>query len=240
MGGRVVSHRLRRLAFAGLLALFVAGAAQPADAAKPRDPAIYLTSAGLTPDSQAVIVRLDVYCSEPQTVVDARVSVVQPQASGAAPFSPRCIERDIVEVTVPAADGVFATGEAQVSALVVFGQGRTKEARDSEVIRVGPIVTVALADEGRLEDGGATIMVDVTVACPVGSTGQQSPVFLYPSQAFYLPTCDGSSHPFSVRLERPQGLWLPGPATVDAFALVEEGGERFIGWDRRSVQMTEG
>jgi hypothetical protein len=173
-------------------------------------------------------------------VVNARVSVVQPQASGEAAFSPRCIERDIVEVTVPSSDGVFETGEAQVSALVVFGQGRTKEAGDSEVMRVGPIVTVALADVGRLEDGGAATVIDVTVACPVGSTGQQSPVFRYPSQGFYLPTCDGSSHTFSVRLERFQGLWLPGPATVDAFAHVEEGGDRFTGWDRRSVLITEG
>lgn len=239
MGRRAVSSRLRWLAFVGLLGLFVA-AAQPADASKPRDPAIYLTSAGLTPDSQAVIVRLDVYCSEPQTVVDARVSVVQSQASGEAAFSPRCIERDIVEVTVPSSDGVFVTGEAQVSALVVFGQGRTKEARDSEVMRVGPIVTVALADVGRLEDGGKIIVVDVTVACPVGSTGQESPVFRYPSQSFYVPTCDGRSHTFSVRLENSQGLWSPGPATVDAFAHVEEGGDRFTGWDRRSVQITEG
>ena len=240
MGRRAVSHWLHLLAFAGLLGLFAAGAAQPADASKPRDPAIYLTSAGLTPDSQAVIVRLDVYCSEPQTVVDAHLSVVQPQASGEARFSPRCIERDIVEVAVPSSNGVFETGQAQVSALVVFGHGRTKQAQDSEVMRVGPIVTVAVADEGRIEDGGEAAVVDVTAACPVGSTGQQSPVFLYPRQGFYVPTCDGSSHTFSVRLETSQGLWLPWPAAVDAFALVEEGGERFIGWDRRSVQMTEG
>src|SRR5918993_1268366 len=106
MGGGAISHRLRRLALAGLLGLFVAGTAQPADASKPRDP---------------------------------------------------------------------------------------------EVMRVGPIVTVALADEGRLEDGGTATVIDVAVACPVGSTGQQSPVFLYPSQGFYLPTCDGSSHTFSVQ-----------------------------------------
>jgi hypothetical protein len=240
MGGRVVSHRLRRLAFAGLLALFVVGAPQPAAAAKPHDSAIYLTSAGLTPDSQAVIVRLDVYCSEPQTVVDARVSVTQPQASGEAAFSPRCIERDIVEVAVPSSAGVFETGEAQVSAVVVFGHGRTKQARDAEVMRVEPIVTVTLADVGRLQDGGAAAVIDVTVACPLGSAGQQSPIFLYPSQGFYVPTCDGSSHTFSVRLDRTQGLWLPGPATVDAFALVEEGGDRFVSRDQRTVQMTTG
>jgi lipoprotein-anchoring transpeptidase ErfK/SrfK len=225
---------------AGLLGLFLAGGAQPADAAKPLDPAVYLQSAGLTPDSQAVVVRLDVYCSQPQTVVDARVSVAQPQASGQATFSPRCIQRDIVEVTVPSSAGVFETGEAQVNALVVFGHGGTKEARDAELMRVGPIVTVALADQGRLENGGATTVVDVTVACPVGSTGQQSPVFRYPSQAFYLPTCDGRPHTFAVRLDRTDGQWLPGPATVDAFAHVEQGGDRFTGWDRRVVQVTAG
>jgi hypothetical protein len=241
MGESAVSHRLRRLALASLLGLVVARAAEPADAAKAQDPAVYLRSAGLTPDSQAVVVRLDVYCSEPQTVVNARVSVAQSQASGEATFSPRCIGRDIVEVTVPSSVGVFETGEAQVSALVAFRHGRTKEVRDSEVMRVGPIVTVTVADTGRLEDSRDTAVIDVTVACPVGSTGQQSTVFLYPSQGFYVPTCDGHSHTFSVRIEGSQGLWRPGPTTVDAVTVVEEGGDRFVGWDlRHTVQLIEG
>lgn len=238
MGRIIVLHRVHRLALAGLLALVVASTAQPADAGKSQDPAVYLQSVGLMPDSQAALVRLDVYCSEQQTVVDARVSVVQPQASGEAPFSPRCIGRDIIEVAVPS-DGVFETGQAQVSAVLVFRQGRTKEVRDAQVMRVGPIVTVALADEGRLEDSGKAMVIDVTVACPVGSTGQQSPVFRYPSQGTYVPTCDGGSHTFPVRLERSQGEWLPGPAAVTAFAHVEEGGDRFTGWDQRTVQFTE-
>jgi hypothetical protein len=239
MGRSYVLRRVHRLALTGLLALVVASTAQPADAGKSQDPAVYLQSVGVMPDSQAALVRLDVYCSEQQTVVDARVSVVQPQASGEASFSPRCIGRDIIEVAVPS-DGVFETGQAQVSAVVVFRQGRTREVRDAQVMRVGPIVTVALADEGRLEDGGTALVIDVTVACPVGSTGQQSPVFRYPSQGSYVPTCDGGSHIWGVRLERSQGEWLPGPAVVTAFAHVEEGGDRFTGWDQRTVQFTEG
>jgi len=238
MGRSYALRRGRRLALAGLLALVVAGTAQPADAGKSQDPAVHLQSVGLMPDSQTVLVRLDVYCSEQQSVVAASVSVVQPQASGEAPFSPRCIGRDIVEVAVPS-DGVFETGYAQVSAVVVFRQGRTKEVRDAEVMRVGPIVTVAVAAEGRLEDGGTAVVIDVAVACPVGSTGQQSPVFSYPSQGSYVPTCDGGSHTWPVRLES-EGGWLPGPAVVTAFAHVEEGGDRFTGWDQRTVQFTEG
>jgi hypothetical protein len=232
-------RRVQRLALTGLLALVVASTAQPADAGKSQDPAVYLQSVGLMPDSQAAFVRLDVHCSEQQTVVDARVSVVQPQASGEASFSPRCIGRDIIEVAVPS-DGVFETGQAQVSAVVVFRQGRTREVRDAQVMRVGPIVTVVLADEGRLEDGGTALLIEVTVACPVGSTGQQSPVFRYPSQGSYVPTCDGGSHTWRVRLERTQGEWLPEPAVVTAFAHVEEGGDRFTGWHQRTVQFTEG
>lgn len=239
MGRSYVLRRLHRLGLTGLLALVLASTAQPADAGKSQDTAIYLQSVGLMPDSQAALVRLDVYCSEQQTVVDARVSVVQPQASGEASFSPRCIGRDIIEVAVPS-DDVFETGQAQVSAVVGFRQGRTKEVRDAQVMRVGPIVTVALADEGHLEDGGTALVIDVTVACPVGSTGQESPVFRYPSQGSYVPTCDGGSHTWGVRLERSQGEWLPGPAVVTAFAHVEEGGDRFTGWHQRTVQFTEG
>ncbi len=237
MGRSYAFRRMHRLALTGLLALVVAGTAQPAAAGNSQDPGVYLQSVGLRPDSQAAIVRLDVYCLEQQTVVEARVSVVQPQASGEAPFSPRCIGRDIIEVTVPS-DGVFKTGQAQVSAAVLFRQGRTKEVQDAQVMRFGPIVTVALADEGLLQDGGTSLVIDVTVACPVGSTGLQSPVFRYPSQAFYVPTCDGGSHTWPVRLENSQG-WSPGPAAVTAFALVEEGGDRFTGWDQRTVQVTE-
>ena len=238
MGRSYVLRRVPRLALAGLLALISAGTAQPAGAGTSQDTAVYLQSVGLMPDSEAALVRLEVYCSEQQTVVDARVRVVQPQASGEAPFSPRCIGRDIIEVAVPS-DGVFETGQAQVIAVVVFRQGRTKEVRDAEVMRVEPIVTVALAGEGRLEDGGTALVIDVTVACPVGATGQQSPIFRYPSQGSYVPTCDGGSHTFPVRLERPQGEWLPGPAAVTAFAHVEEGGDRFTGWDQRMVQFNE-
>jgi hypothetical protein len=234
-----VLRRVHRLALAPVLALVVAGTAQPAGAVKSQDPAVYLQSVGLMPDSQAALVRLEVYCSEQQTVVDARVRVVQPQASGEATFSPRCIGRDIIDVAVPT-DGVFETGQGQVSAVVVFRQGRTKEVRDAQVMRVGPIVTVAVADEGRLEDGGRAVVIDVAVACPVGSTGQQSPVFSYPSQGSYVPTCDGGSHTFPVRLERSPGEWLPGPAAVIAFAIVEEGGDRFTGMVQRMVQFTEG
>ena len=239
MGRSHILRRVHRLALTGLLALVVASTAQPAEAGKSQDPAVYLQSVGLMPDSQAALVRLDVYCSEQQTVVGARVSVVQPQASGEASYSPRCIGRDIIEVAVPS-DGVFETGQAQVSAVVVFRQGRTKEVRDTQVMRFGPIVTVALADEGHLGDGGKAVVVDVRVACPVGSTGQQSPVFSYPSQGSYVPTCDGGSHTWGVRLEISQGEWLPGPAVVTAFAHVEEGGERFTGWHQRTVQFTEG
>jgi hypothetical protein len=239
MGTNYVLRRVHRLVLAGVLALVVAGTAQPAGAGKSQAPAVYLQSIGLMPDSQAALVRLDVYCSEQQTVVDARVSVVQPQASGEAPFSPRCIGRDIIEVAVPS-DGVFETGQAQVSAVVVFRQGRPREVRDAQVMRVGPVVTVALADEGRLETGGKALVIDVMVACPVGGTGQQSPVFRYPSQGFYVPICDGGSHTFPVRLENSQGEWGPGPASVIAFAHVEEGGERFTGMDQRMVQFTEG
>jgi hypothetical protein len=238
MGRSFALRRVHRLALAGLLALAVAGTPQPADAGKSQDPAVYLQSAGVRPDSKAAIVRLDVYCTEQQTVVSARVRVVQPQTSGEAPFSPRCIGRDIIEVTVPT-DGVFETGYAQVSAVVLFRQGRTKEITDAQTMRFGPIVTVALADEGLLQNGGTSLVIDVTVACPVGSSGQESPVFRYPSQGFYVPVCDGSSHTWSVRLENPQG-WSPGPAVVTAFAHVQEGGDRFTGWDRRTVQVTEG
>jgi hypothetical protein len=143
---------------------------------------------------------------------------------------------------VPALNGTFETGEAQVSALLVVREGRTKEARDSGLIRVRPSVSVRLADQAVLVGGGEAVQIDVSVTCPVSSNGRGGQVNIYQGQAAgrgsFGPTpCDGLPHTLGVRVETSQGLFRVGSAEAEAFASVEEGGDIFPGADLRTIQI---
>jgi ABC-type transporter Mla MlaB component len=75
-------------------------------------------------------------------------------------------------VVVPSTGGTFELGEALATASVTIKRGRTERAQDSQVVQVQPTVFVDLADTARLESGGGAVLIDVTVACPVGANGR--------------------------------------------------------------------
>jgi hypothetical protein len=79
-------------------------------------------------------------------------------------------------VVVPASVGMFELAPAQVTASVVIEHGRTERTQDSETLEVQPTVLVELGETAQLETGGGAVAIDVTVACPVGTTGLQSRV----------------------------------------------------------------
>ncbi len=246
MASRVASRRVRRLALAGVVGLLVAGQAPEADAHRTELTVEVLSvQAALAPDGRSMSFDLLTRCDTKATVLDARVSVAQPQASGEASFTPRCTRLpDVVGVTVPSLDGSFQTGEAQVSVVLVVREGRTKEARDSAPIRVRPSVAVALADQAVLDGGGEAVRIDVGVTCPVSGNGRGGQVTVYQGQvvgtgSFGPTTCDGLPHTLSVRVAASQGLFRVGSAEAQAFASVEEGGDIFPGFDLRTVQVMQ-
>lgn len=214
----LVSQGVRRLALAGLTGLLVAGGVQTAGA-NPNELALDVLSeqASLAPDGRSMSFHLATCCDRKATVLDARVSAVQPQASGEATFSPICNRLStVVEVTVPSLDGSFQTGEAQVSAVLVVREGWTKMVQDSALLRVRPSVSVHLADEAVLDDGGA-VMIDVSVTCPVSATGRGGQVTIYQARVVgtgsFAPTpCDGLPHTLPVRVETSGGLFQVGNA----------------------------
>jgi hypothetical protein len=139
-------------------------------------------------------------------------------------------------VDVPSSAGAFALGSADVTASVVITRGKTVRADDSQVVTVDPTVLVELAESAQIVDGGAAVLLDVGVACPVGTTGRESGLVV--SQAGrvmgtgrYTPICDGSRHTFSVRVEASQGLYEPEIAQALTFADVEYHGDVFSGVD---------
>lgn len=242
----LVSPRARQLVLAGLVGLLVAGGVQAASA-NPNELALEVLSvqASLAPDGRSMSFDLLTRCDRKATVLDARVSAVQPQASGEASFTPSCTRLpQVVGVTVPSLDGSFQTGEAQVSALLVVREGRTKEVRDSALVRVRPSVSVRLADQAVLDGGGAAARIDVTVTCPVSSNGQGGQVTVFQGQAagtgsFGPAACDGLPHTLPVTVATSQGLFQVGSAEAEAFASVEEGGDSFPGSDLRTVQLVQ-
>jgi hypothetical protein len=233
-----------RLAFVAVVGLLVAGAARPAEGHRTElTVEIVSVQASLAPDGRSMSFHIEVRCDRKWTIVEARVSASQSQASGEGTFTPICNRLPtVVGVTVPATAGSFQTGPAQVSARLVVQQASSKTAGDSASLRVRPSVGINIADRAVLEDGGRAVRVDVTVTCPMTSTAQggQVAVVQYPvgGRATFGPTpCDGLRHTQSVRVAASGGLFQPGSAEAEAFTSVAEGGDIFPGSEIRTVQI---
>jgi hypothetical protein len=234
-------RRSTQLAFAVAGIMLVSGT--PASAARPAAPQVDLQPvARLAPDGRSMTVEVIAKCAERSTVVEAAVTVSQPQASGRASFPLTCIGSPrVFRVTVPAATGTFRLASAQGTASVVVKSGRTQQAQDAEALAVQPDVVVELAGTARLESGGAAVTLAVSVACPVGAGGLRSTLNVSQGQASgngtYTPVCDGSPHTFDVRVQAAQGAYQPGGAQALTFADVEHAGTVFSGVDDGAVQL---
>jgi len=235
---------MKLILFVLAIAVLGAGAVAPAETRPSPGPIVDIQSAGgLAPDGGSIVVQLLASCPERWTVVEAVVAVSQPQASGQAAFPLRCIgSLRMVTVVVPAAGGTFELGEALATTSLTIARGRTERTQDSQVVQVQPTVFVDLADTARLESGGGAVVMEITVACPVGATGQQSYVNVSQGQTTsgngaYVPTCDGQRHTLAVRVQAFQGVYEPGNAQALTFANVERAGIGFSGVDESPVQI---
>jgi hypothetical protein len=237
---RAAVFRRRTGALAVVVAV-VAAAGVPAEAGQAPGPRVDVQSAArLDPDGRSMVVTVLASCPERWTVVEAVVAVSQPQGSGRASFPLTCIgSMRSFGVRVPAAVGTFDLADAQVDASVVMKRGRFDRADDSEIVDVQPGVFVDLADTARLETGGAAVVIDVTTACPVGATGQESRLNVAQAETWgnglYTPVCDGHEHTFTVRVPAAEGVFQPGSGRAMTFADVEHDGFDFAGFDETPV-----
>src|SRR5687768_15047600 len=106
-----------------------------ADARRPAPPTVDLaTFASLAPDGRSLTTSVVASCAERSTVLEASVTVQQPQASGSGTFTIECIGPflRVFPVTVFATSGTFALGPAQATATLVVRRGHTDQAQDSE------------------------------------------------------------------------------------------------------------
>ena len=138
-------------------------------------------------------------------------------------------------IVVPVETGVFSLGTADVTATVVSARGKTLAASDTELVSIEPGVTVELGDSARLGPGGASVVLDVTVACPAGTMGVPSRVGVFQvltsGSGPYLPVCDGQPHTFPVTVTATQGAYVAGIAQALTFADILWEGRSFSGVD---------
>jgi hypothetical protein len=245
----VARHRIKAFIVALAVALLAAGlvaggAAAPAGAHVSPAPVVIIHSAGgLSPDGRSITMQVLASCPVRWTVVRAVVAVAQPQAAGEASFSFPCIgSLRGFTVVVPAATGTFVLGDAQATAFVTIQRGKTATTQASELVDVQPSVLVDLADTARLESGGGAAVIDVTVACPVGVTPEESYVNVAQGQTAqgtqtYFPICDGSPHVFTLRVQASQGVFQAGSGRALTFAVVSHEGFATAGVDDIPVQI---
>src|SRR5688500_8671780 len=121
MGSNVAT---RRRVVTGAVGLLVAAAAQGGPARPPARPGRVLSEqASLAPDGRSISFDIATRCDRKWTVVEATVSGTQAQAWGEGSFAPICNRlTTVVGVTVPALDGAFQTGSAEVRAVLVVQQ----------------------------------------------------------------------------------------------------------------------
>lgn len=225
----------RTLVLAGVIVLV--GSA-PAGARITPGPSVDIQGVALlAPDGSSMGVQVLASCPERWTVVEAVVRVSQAGGWGQASFPLTCIgSMRGFAVNVPASSGAFELGSAQVNAAVVINRGKTARADDSELVSVQPSILVELAETARLESGGGAVVMDVTVACPVGTSGLQSSLVVSQEgrsigSGTYVPVCDGSRHVFTVRVQASQGVYHTGIAQALTFANVQFGDETIYGID---------
>jgi hypothetical protein len=233
----------RTIALTGVLCLLGTGAVRPAAARPTPLPTVELASvAGLAPDGRSLTISVIASCPERWTVVEARVTVTQPQASGSGDFPLTCIgSKRPFHVTVRSSGGVFELGRALADASVVVQRGRMEQARDTATAMLDPTVVVDFAPTARVLGNGEAVSVDLTAACTAGAVGEESSAGVSQGNSVgggrFTPVCDGRPHPFTVTAAAAQGLFQPGDARALGFVSVRFGGGSFTGVADEPIQL---
>jgi hypothetical protein len=134
-------HRGRVALLAAIVAALGTAIAAPADAdPKPKVTVEIAPTATLAEGGQAVIVAVTASCARNWQVLEAFVTVSQPQADGMGFFPLICTGRDqTFTVTVQSLDAAFEQGQAQASALVlILRRDQTQQAQDSAALQILP------------------------------------------------------------------------------------------------------
>jgi hypothetical protein len=140
--GVAMHHHRRLLASVSVLATVMASflitldAPQVDAAPRPKAWVEVADAAALAPGGQSVTIDVTASCARRWQVLEAFVSISQPQAFGTAGVPLTCTGRaQTFAVTVTSLDAAFQPGGALASAFVLIERrGQTQQAQDSEAI----------------------------------------------------------------------------------------------------------
>ncbi len=123
-----------------LMAAFSVTLAAPQVDAAPRPKASVevAETAALAPDGQSVTIDITASCARGWQVLEAFITISQPQSSGTAGIPLSCTRQArTFAVTVSSLGVAFRPGDAQASAFVLIERrGRTQQAQDSVTIQL--------------------------------------------------------------------------------------------------------
>ena len=203
-------------------------------------------SGTLEPSGEYANVDVTVTCPEGWTWVSGHLNLLHSdRAGGGGTFSASCTGTAQVARSRAVNGNRFTLGNWNASAYVTIARsGQTARADTARTIRLEPGVTARVADQGQLTGtSGGGVRLALAVACPIGTTGQQSSVTVTQgtaqAHAFFTPICDRFSHTVVLSLPASQGTFQTGSAVADASVTVGWNGESFSGADNRTITVLE-
>jgi hypothetical protein len=134
-------HRGRIALLVVMVTALGAAIAAPAVAdPKPKVTVEIASTATLAEGGQAVVVDMTASCARNWQVLEAFVTVSQPQAGGTGSFPLTCTGQDqTFTVTVRSLDAAFEPGQAQASGFVlILRRDQTQQAQDSAALQILP------------------------------------------------------------------------------------------------------
>ena len=216
----------------------------PAPSPAPSVTVAIAPSGTLEPSGEYANVDVTASCPLGWTWSYGRLYVLQGDNGGAGTFSVPCTGTAQVS-RVRVANGMrFQLGTWTASAYVgIQRSGQQATATSTRSIRLVPGVTAQVANQGQLSGtSGGGVRIAVSVACPIGATGQQSSVSVSQDgtafgRAFFTPICDRQTRTVLLSVTASQGTFHTGSAVGDASVTVTWNGEAFFGVDNRAITL---
>jgi hypothetical protein len=201
----------------------------------------------MSPDRFHVAVDVTATCPSDWTFVQGWFYILLPdRTGGSGTFTVACTGAPQVAHANVVNGNKFTLGDWTALAYLRIQQGGNQvQVSSTSTIRLLPGVTARVADQGQLTGtSGGGVKIAVAVACPTGTTGQQSSVTVSQDgtalgRALFTPTCDGTSRTLVLPITASQGTFHTGSAVGDAFVTVLWNGDAYSGADNRAITLLE-
>jgi hypothetical protein len=202
-------------------------------------------TATLEPDQVYANVDVTVTCEVGSTFTNGWIYILQNDRGGSGTFTSTCTGTPQVARSRVVNGNRFTLGNWSARAFVrVTRNGQVTQVEASRQITLVPGVSVRIADQGQLtgtSGGGAKLAV--SIACPMGATGQSSSVTLTQGpasgSASFVPICDRQTRTLVLSFTASGGTFHTDSATASASASVGFNGGSFSGTDSRAVTILE-